>query len=619
MFDTKYLPEALIGTLLALMMSNSTWAATFNVTSNSCSGTGSIVEAFQQANASPGQDTIEFTAGLTIRVTDGACGVSTNDPSLHFIATVTEDLTINGNGSKLEGDGLWVQQDGRTNTPGVCPNSTVTNNIQRQAPGFVRVDDNVSVTINDLRFQDLYALIIAGQDSTVSLNEVSAVDINDWFGNCDRPPIALSGSSATINIVDSTFGPASNSTTPSGTEDTNVIWPGAFIFGAGNLTIDNTDFGGTDGAVQWSGTANIQSSRLAAAGGVNITSGTANIVNTAILGEASNFDRIRASNGATVNVTASTIAVQFNDCDSQCVGGNGVVQAVGGATVSLSQSAIGYSIVNTNGGTVIRESAGGNVIADAFTWIQPITSQNAADLRTITNQPGLLTDAPGLPTGRFLTVRAAFPLNVTPLLGSPGTPGLLIDMIPDANGANQLLSPIDNSPLTLDALGNPRADGNGTRSIGAVQLTLAPATAVASTTTSGAVVRWTRPKDPSIDKPITGYSVIVEPTDGSAPATRINVSGQNTVSTELTGLMPGTEYRVTVVGVNVDGDGPPSNVVVFSTENQARVLVPVPTIPVPMLLLMAMLLLTLGFRKRSLVPAPRRERIKTRSPASRRQ
>jgi len=618
MFDTKYLPEALIGTLLALMMSNSTWAATFNVTSNSCSGTGSIVEAFQQANASPGQDTIEFTPGLTIRVTDGACGVSTNDPSLHFIATVTEDLTINGNGSKLEGDGLWVQQDGRTNTPGVCPNSTVTNNIQRQAPGFVRVDDNVSVTINDLRFQDLYALIIAGQDSTVSLNEVSAVDINDWFGNCDRPPIALSGSSATINIVDSELGPSTNSTTPSGTIDSPVIWNGAFVFGAGDLSIDNSLFSGSKGAVQWSGAANIQSSRLVNTGGINITSGTANIVNTAILGEASNFDRIRASSGATVNVTASTMAVQFNDCDSQCVGGNGVVQAVGGATVNLFQSAIGSSLTSVPGGTVIREG-GGNVTADTSTWIQPINNQNAADLRTITNQPGLLTGAPGLPTGSFIPANRAYPFLVTPLLGNSGTPGVLIDTIPDANGANQLLSPIDNSPLTLDALGNPRVDGNGTRSIGAVQVTLAPQAAVGSTTTSGTVVQWTRPKDPSIDKPITGYSVIVERTDGSAPATRINVSGQNTVSTELTGLMPGTEYRVTVVGVNVDGDGPPSNVVVFSTENQARVLVPVPTIPVPMLLLMAMLLLTLGFRKRSLVPAPRRERIKTRSPASRRQ
>lgn len=597
MLNTRYLLIAAIITPLALIMSNSTWAATFNVTSDSCSGTGSIADALQQANANPGPDTIEFTPGLTIRVTDGACGVSGNDPSFHFISTVTDDLIINGNGALLEGDGRWIQQDGRTNVVGVCPDSTVTNTIQRQAPGFVRVDDNISVAINDLRFQDLYALLIAGQNSTVSLNEVSAVDINDWFGNCDRPPIALSGSSATIEIVDSELGPATNSTTPSGATDGTVIWNGAFIFGAGDLTIANTLINGTDGAVQWSGTANIQSSRLVTAGGINITSGAANIVNTAILGEASNFDRLRASNGATINFTASTIAVQFNDCDSQCVGGFGVVQAVGGATINLSQSAIGYSIINTPGSTVIREG-GGNVTADAFTWIQPINNQNAADLRTITNQPGLLTDAPGLPTGQFLTPKLAFPFSLTPLLGSSGTPGVLIDVIPDANGANQLPSPIDASPLTLDALGHPRVDGNGTRSIGAVQVTLGPQATVGSTTASGTVVQWTRPKDPSIDKPITGYGVIVEPTDGSTPATRIDISGQNTVSTVLTGLMPGTEYRVTVVGVNVDGDGPPSNVVVFSTENQSRVPAPtaVPTMPVSMLFLTAMLLLVAGSR-----------------------
>lgn len=109
MLNTRYLLIAAIITPLALIMSNSTWAATFNVTSDSCSGTGSIADALQQANANPGPDTIEFTPGLTIRVTDGACGVSGNDPSFHLICTVTDDLIINGNGALLEGDGRWIQ------------------------------------------------------------------------------------------------------------------------------------------------------------------------------------------------------------------------------------------------------------------------------------------------------------------------------------------------------------------------------------------------------------------------------------------------------------------------------------------------------------------------------
>ena len=180
-------------------------------------------------------------------------------------------------------------------------------------------------------------------------------------------------------------------------------------------------------------------------------------------------------------------------------------------------------------------------------------------------------------------------------------PGVLIDVIPDAapGGGNALISPIDGSILTLDALGNPRVDGNGTRTIGAAQLTLAPMAAVGSESASGATVQWTRPRDPSIDKPITGYGVIVEPTDGSTPAIRIDISGPDMATTVLTGLMPGTEYRVTVVGVNVDGDGPPSNIVVFTTSSQpsAAPPTPVPAMPITLLFLTSCLLLLAGQRK----------------------
>jgi len=147
---------------------------------------------------------------------------------------------------------------------------------------------------------------------------------------------------------------------------------------------------------------------------------------------------------------------------------------------------------------------------------------------------------------------------------------VLIDVIPDANGANQLLSPIDGSPLTRDPLGTVRVDLNNTRNIGAIQLTLAPLVSVGTVTASSAVVQWTRPQNPSTDPAdaITGYGVVFEPTDGSAPETRIDISGPDTLSTLLTGLMPGTEYRVRVVAVNANGDGPPSSGVPFST-NQA--------------------------------------------------
>jgi len=172
---------------------------------------------------------------------------------------------------------------------------------------------------------------------------------------------------------------------------------------------------------------------------------------------------------------------------------------------------------------------------------------------------------------------------------------VLIDVIPDANGANQLLSPIDGSPLTRDPLGTVRVDLNNTRNIGAIQLTLAPLIAVGTITASSAALQWTRPLNPSTDptETITGYGVIYEPTDGSAPATRVEVSGPDTTSAQLTGLAPGTEYRVTVVAVNVNGDGPPSSVSVFSTlASQAPHAVPIS--PLWTLILISFLLGTAG-------------------------
>ena len=141
-----------------------------------------------------------------------------------------------------------------------------------------------------------------------------------------------------------------------------------------------------------------------------------------------------------------------------------------------------------------------------------------------------------------------------------GTPGLLIDTVTDADTTNVLISPVDGSTITEDIFGNPRTEAAGTvRDIGAVQLSLASTVAVSNPDTSGATVVWTQPKDPDPAFPITGYGVIVEPTDGSTAPVRIDVSGPDTLTVTFTGLAPNTEYRVTVVAVSANGDGPPSN------------------------------------------------------------
>jgi hypothetical protein len=66
----------------ALLTAQPAVAATFTVTSTQCEGEGSITEAMDTANNTPGEDTITFTPGL--RVDAGTCPTDTicvsNDP-----------------------------------------------------------------------------------------------------------------------------------------------------------------------------------------------------------------------------------------------------------------------------------------------------------------------------------------------------------------------------------------------------------------------------------------------------------------------------------------------------------------------------------------------------------
>jgi hypothetical protein len=57
----------------------------------------------------------------------------------------------------------------------------------------------------------------------------------------------------------------------------------------------------------------------------------------------------------------------------------------------------------------------------------------------------------------------AYPAGTYPVAG-----GVLVDVVPNADGANQLLNPIDNSPILVDVYGNPRTT-LGSRNVGAVQ------------------------------------------------------------------------------------------------------------------------------------------------------
>ncbi|MDB4476452.1 fibronectin type III domain-containing protein [bacterium] len=607
-FYQRPLSTLMLGLAVLLSLPEPTAADTYQVTSSSCNGPGSFREAVAAANTNPGPDTVSFSTDIT-NVKNTSCGLGTVAPDEAYIVLATDDLVIEGNGHSILGGSLWIAADGNANVPGVCPRD-ISAKIVSEPLGLVRLANGVSVTVNDLNLDKLRAIADLDTGSDLTVNRVTARRTFDFVGNCDTSAILLrsaGGSNVTIN--DSLFSESWNQGFVAlGNQDGSQAWLNAFINGplsAGTLTVSGSTFATFVDipAIQWDGTVNILSTQFRDSGFVNIRGGTAKITNSILMSEQISqqlHDRIMASGGSSLLLEASTVAISTPDCPARCMAttGTGAIVATDNATIELKASAMSVGIDAPE--LLIREATGGNVTATADpnpNWIQPTSGQNATVLRAILNQPALLTNAPGLPNvaGQQFVYQA-----VTPLIDDGGgTLGLLIDAVTDASTTNVLTSPIDGSPVTEDIFGNPRTEAAGTvRDIGAVQLSLATTVSVSSPSAAGATVVWTRPKDPDPAFPIIGYGVIVEPTDGSMTPVRIDVVGADNLTLTLTGLAPGSEYRVTVVAVNANGDGPPSNMPSFTTlPPPAAPAVAVPAMPPWALLFLVIAILAMGKRE----------------------
>lgn len=600
--------SAVVAAIISLLPAQA-GAATYEVTATSCIGSGSFTDAVAQANLNPGLDTIIFRTDV-LNVQDGTCGKAFVTPDEKYMVLATDDLVIEGNGHTIVGNSQYVTLDGLSNVPGICPAKIPLATVLSEPVGLMRLGASVNVTVNDLNLRSLRAIADLDTGSDLTINRMRAKRIFDFAGQCDTSAIFIrSAGGQNVTINDSAFIESWNdANAAAGAPDGKQLWLGAFIKAsvpAGTLSISGSTFDSFAfiPAIEWNGTANVVSSQILETGFMNIRGGAAVISNSILMSEVDSqgrLDRIMASGGSTVTLEASTVAVSDLGCDAICQNttGSGLIVATDNASIELKASAISVGLDGAE--PIIREATGGDVTATPApnpNWIQPTAGQNASALRAILDQPALLTDAPGLPQV------IGFPFiyqAVTPLLDDGGgSPGLLIDAVTNANTTNVLLSPIDGSPVTEDIFGNPRTEAAGTvRNIGAIQLSLAPSAAVSTPSTSGAVVSWTRPLDPDPAFPITGYGVIYEPIDGSAPPVRIDVAGADNLSVTLTGLAPDTEYKVTVVAVNANGDGPPSNVATFDTQPTppAAQAQPVPAIPPALLLLLLLALLILAQR-----------------------
>ena len=544
-------------------------AVQYDVTSTACTGPGSLTEAIAAANASPGSDTITFTPGLQVEVT--TCPGSPTS----FFASVTDDVTFEGNGAKLVGHIEWVTSGGLITPLDSCPRPEDL--ITALTPGFLRVADNKSVVVKNLSVREVHGIAEVGNNASLVLEDFKAERVLA-FTDCTQNAVAVgANSNLTLRRNDwrrvvrwGLFNPPVLTT------------PAIQSFAAGNLVIEDSSFrdlgtskGQSSGLVFWNGaagsTAKIVSTRMQKTGGIVMAGAvTSYIVNsvwaTDPVGDPDLGDRIVNDSSGEMTIAGSTIVSGGVGCGSRCFDPQAGIDANGllrvwddGSKINLVDTGIGV-LFDSIPGKVLNDAAfngpprPGKITANDRTWIQPGNGQDAADLKTVTGQPNLLTDPPGLMRDDLSFDLAEL---ASPLLGTPGNPGKLIDVIAGGCTSDKLVNPIDGSDIVTDAFGNPRCDANGTRNIGAVQLTLSPSLSVTAVGDGSVDLSWTRPKDPSSGA-ITGYGVFYRPVGGTS-FKRVDVVGADVRSAQIAGLTNGKTYEFYVVGVNGSGDGPPSN------------------------------------------------------------
>ena len=516
---------------------------------------GTLAAAVELANAHPGPDTIEIDPSVS---EIWVC--KHNRYSLNYFE-VHDDLTIKGNGVTIRGSQKFVTNDGALN-PRLCPGIEGKDTLLGPPVMFTAVRQGMLVVDNvTITNVSGVASVAAGASATFSNSTFRNLQNMDALTGCKSSFFEGFGS---ITLADDTVMTA--------WRDEGDL--PAFITMAGRssvLNVTNTLFDDlTSGwAVYSQGTANVVSSTFSSAGGLRNEGGTMNVVNSAFFDDYNNGNQnahyqFQNRGGGNMRFSGSTIWVSNPYCDlDRCTGrGSDNPTAapvmpfnVQSGKLILEGTAVGGRAASGSS-NVLYVAPGASATADAYTWIQPRSGQDATELKSLLAQPNLLTAAPGLPS-----TSSQYPENITPLLGTSGDPGMLIDAIPDAGagGKNTLINPIDNKPITKDLFGNARWDANDKRNIGAIQLTLAPHAAVDATGDKQVTLSWSRPLDPT-SGPITGYAVSYQPTSGGS-SQRIDITDPGTLKTTISGLTNATTYAFTVVAVNSTGDGPPSNTV----------------------------------------------------------
>lgn len=542
------------------------------VTTGDCGANpGTMTWAIDEANKTPGVDTIWIRPGLKINMagSGGICGLVANGASGtsgQYKYLITESVDIKGNGSTFQGNQKWVLPDGsllekacpRT-VGGIATNVAISWALMRIG-GLNQNNSAISVTIDGIDVNNVPQLFDVAGGASLSVTKSHFTKIHNYFAGCDGATIGV-GAGSTLSMSDSTL---SNFWVDPDSPDSNVI------ANSGTANLDRVraeDF--TTRVLRNVGSSsvgNVVSSQIRDGGGFR-NGGTLNIVNTAWETPyfASNDARLQLQQvGGKTVVEGSTINAYDPECSQlECYfssPGQARVMPLNvfGGALELRGSAVRsvepYNFAATSAVLVVR--AGASATADPYTWVMPRPAQDAAALKALL--PGVRTDDPAYDQSQL-----GWPGTVTPTLGAGATPGVLIDVIPDGCAANALINPITKAKITVDVFGNPRCDDNGRRNIGAVQISEAPHLAIDKAEQRSVTVSWSRPKDPPSGA-ITGYRLGYR-VKGAGNYTFVDVSGPDTLSRTVTGLIPSTEYEFIVAAVNKIGEGPSSNVASATT------------------------------------------------------
>jgi hypothetical protein len=470
-------------------------AATYDVTVDywgTAGDVGSFAWAVAQANSNFGHDTIRVQANLQINADVGE-KVGSNGT---WLAIFTESVTIEGNNATLVANPSYVTSGGliatKTNIVGSAYDPPIQPSDVVVVPGvsFAQIgvlgqdNSHVEVVINNLNADGVGSVATVNEKASLTVLGGSFRNIVNYTGENGRAAFE-SRAGATLNLDRISL----SRNFPFG----KVIPVGDVALFSGsiagldstlnmqNSTISNS-FGA--GAIAWSGgTANVVSSILSNSGGLQISDsldneGTLNLINSILFfqgGETlQQTNRIVATSGGIANVTASTVLYNslYTTGSSVPYDGNGMpLTATLGGTLRFNSSAV--LPLNWDEFWGIKKSyaefSGGDLKSDDFSFIAATAVQDRTALQSLFDNSSFFTEGGSFPVIDLgVDLFKALPQGAVPL-----TTSSLINAVPNADGTNQLLNPIDGTVINVDVFGYARTS-DGKRNIGAVQTSTLP-------------------------------------------------------------------------------------------------------------------------------------------------